>query len=193
MSGCDPVLSGEQRAVVEGVVLAGAHVSDRGGLIIQTVRRDLAEWTVDALGWLAGSLTRVTDDNPMHQPMYRLETPTHWQLERYEDWTGGRGPPVEYELSSRAGRVWWAHGGHLEFADDGAYRIGRISAEADPKAVWVVRLLGDVGVDADRWHNYVQLTSDDLDNWLAWIGDPVPGVEHKWATSREEYERLRSP
>jgi len=35
-----------------------------------------------------------------------------------------------------------------------------------------------------QWHGQQQR------DWLDWIGDPVPGAEHKWAT-RVEYRALR--
>jgi hypothetical protein len=189
MGSCPPTLSADQHAVIEGVLLGGAHATD-GNLIVQTTSRSLVGWVVDRLGWLAGRLTAEEDNDQAHRTLYRLYTPAHPSVKQYAEWVDG--PPPTYSLSPLAGRVWWAFAGHLEFQDQGTYRVGRISAQADEKAEWIQRLLSDSGVEGQRHHDYVKLSSTALRDWLRWIGDPVPGAEHLWAESEAEYQTLRT-
>lgn len=189
MGDCDPVVSGDQHAVLQGLLLAGAHATD-GAVIGQTSSQQLAEWTTRELGWLAGRLTRVRFDEPEKSPIYRLRTPSHWAVETYEDWTDS--PPSEYELSPRAGRVWWAYAGGLQWHGDyNSQRTAAISALDDGRADWILRVLADVGVDATRAGKRVQWHGEQLREWLAWIGDPVPGAEYKWASSPVTYQAAR--
>lgn len=190
-STCDSVLSAHQRSVLAGLALSGSTVDD-GSIIVQTTKRALIEWTVDELDWLAGTLTRIDDGDAEHAAVYRLQTPKHWGVERYEGWSSD-GPPAENELDATAARVWWAYAGGLEW--HGKYdsqRTATISAEADDRAAWLLRVLGTAGVDATRTGKRVQWHGEQLREWLEWIGEAVPGAEYKWAATREEYERLRS-
>jgi len=181
-STCDPALSEHQRSVLAGLALSGSTV-DGGSVIVQTTTRPLIEWTVEQLGWLAGTLTRVEDDTDNREPIYRLSTPKHWGVERYEGWSSN-GPPAEYELDATAARVWWAYAGGLEWHGEyDSQRTATISAEADDRAAWVLRVLETAGVDATRVGKRVQWHGDQLREWLEWIGKPAPGAEHKWADS----------
>lgn len=58
----------------------------------------------------------------------------------------------------------------------------------DDRADWILRVLADVGVNATRAGKRVQWHGEQLRAWLDWIGEPVLGAEHKWATSRDEYQ-----
>jgi len=192
-----PEISAEQRAVLDGLVLGGANVDLGGGsncrLLASTVSSELAEWTAEQLGWLHHGTRTDHSDAAEHQDLYRVRTPAHPAINRYERWGDGdsRVPPEDYELTPLAGRVWWAYAGGLEW--HGKYdsqRTATISALDDDRAAWVQRVLATTGVDATRAGKRIQWHGEQLREWLTRIGDPVPGVEHKWAT-QVEYQALR--
>ncbi|MDL0133540.1 hypothetical protein [Halobacterium salinarum] len=186
-STCEPALSDHQRSVLAGLALSGCTVDD-GSIIVQTTTRPLIEWTADQLGWLAGTLTRVNDDNSNRDPIYRLTTPTHWGVEQYEGWSSS-GPPADYELDATAARVWWAYAGGLQW--QGVYdsqRTATFSALDDDRADWIQRVLETAGVDATRVGKRVQWHGEQVREWFGGIGERVPGAAHKWAERRLAYQ-----
>jgi ribosomal protein S27AE len=191
-----PQISVRQRAVLDGLVLGGANVDGQGSnrhLLASTTSESLAEWTADQLDWLHHGTRTDHDDAADHQDVCRVRTPAHPAINRYERWGDGetRAPPDDYELTPLAGRVWWAYAGGLQWQGDyDSQRTATISALDDDRGAWVQRVLATAGIDATRTGKRVQWHGQQLRDWLDWIGDPVPGAEHKWAT-RVEYRALR--
>jgi len=196
-SGCGyPDITVEQRAVLDGLMLGGANVDGQGSnrhLLASTTSPLLAEWTADQLDWLHHGTRVVDDDAGDHQDVYRVRTPAHPAINRYERWGDGetRAPPEDFDLSPLAGRVWWAYAGGLQWQGEyDSQRTATISALDDNRAAWVQRVLSTAGIDATRTGKRVQWHGQQLRDWIDWIGDPVPGAEHKWA-NRVEYRALR--
>jgi len=191
-----PEISVGQRAVLDGLMLGGANVDGQGSnrhLLASTTSALLAEWTADQLDWLHHGTRTSHGDAGDHQDVYRVRTPAHPSINRYERWGDGetRAPPDNYGLTRLAGRVWWAYAGGLQWQGEyNSQRTATISALDDDRAAWVQRVLLTAGIDATRAGKRVQWHGQQLRDWLDWIGDPVPGAEHKWAT-RVEYRALR--
>jgi len=190
-----PEISAEQRAVLDGLMLGGANVDGQGSnrhLLASTTSPLLAEWTAEQLDWLHHG-TRTDHGAGDHQDVYRVRTPAHPAINRYERWGDGetRAPPDNYDLTPLAGRVWWAYAGGLQWQGEyNSQRTATISALNDDRGAWVQHILSTAGIDATRVGKRVQWHGQQLRDWLDWIGDPVPGAEHKWAT-RVEYRALR--
>jgi hypothetical protein len=55
----------------------------------------------------------------------------------------------------------------------------------------VTSLLESVGLDPTRAGRRVQLPPKQTTAWLDWIGDPVPGVDYRWAVDIEEYRETK--
>lgn len=194
--GCGyPSIPEDVRAVLDGLVLAGGAISGNGHnryLTIGTTSQDLAEWTAAQLGWLCQSV-RETEGDGQREVVYRVRTPAHPGINRYERWShvgesSGRIPPERFDLSPRAARVWWAHAGGLEWSkpQDSA-RQGAFSSAADAKQDWIVRVLDDAGFDPTPADRRVKLRPTEVAEWLDWIGGAVPGAEYKWASEQSVY------
>jgi len=194
-----PNADGDLRALLTGVLLGGGTLQGNGEntqhLLVQTTSRDLAEWLFAELDWLTHSLRRRMFDGE-REPIYHVRTHAHTHLRRLRDrWyrDGEKHLRSDVPLSSRAGRVWWALAGGLEWTGDFDSQVrGTVSAEADSRATAIITLLERRGYDPTRLDRRVVLYGDDLRDWLSWIGDPVPGVEHKWQTSKAVYKTLRT-
>lgn len=198
--GCGyPDIPDHRRAAVEGMILGNGGVAgqDNQHAILNTTNETFAHWLYDALGWMGLSLIRETrngDDD--REPIYHVRTYTHEGINRYRRWYHGEDrvrPPEDYRLTPRVARVWWACVGGLQWS--GAYdsqRTATISALADGRAAWVTRLLQDAGVAPTRVQKRVQWQGSQVDDWLDWIGEPVPGVKHKWADTLLEYRMQRA-
>lgn len=192
-----PPLSAVQRETVEGLLLAGATIAGNGPnkhLVVGTVHEPLAKWLADELDWLTHSV-RERKGKGKRQLEYRVRTHAHATLSRYVEWTeGDRAPPEDLEISPHTGRVWYALAGGLQWhGNRDSQRTAAFSALDDERAAWIERVLADAGpsLEATRAGKRVQLRPLETDRWLAWIGVPVPGVEHKWAEGQNEYQQLR--
>lgn len=181
-----PPLDDYQRWTVEGILLAGGTLAGNGPnkhLEVGTGHRRLAEWLADEFGWLCHSVVRIDYDDGGREPVYRVRTHAHDQLTPYRAWfdDGARRPPEGYDLPRHAAHIWYALAGGLQWHGDyDAQRVATFSAKAGAKAAWIERVLGDAGYDATRAGKRVQLRPRETDRWLAWIGGPIAGVEHKW-------------
>jgi hypothetical protein len=65
------------------------------------------------------------------------------------------------------------------------------SAVDDARRERIAKLLGEIDVEVRAQAERVAVVSGDVDAYLEWLGEPVPGVEYKWATDRETYEARR--
>lgn len=194
-----PSIPDELQAVVDGLVLAGATVAGNGSnrhLTIGTTSDRLTSWTSETLDWLCHSV-RTEDQCGEHEQIYRIQTPAHPNLNRYERWrhagkNSGRIPSGDYRLSPTAGGVWWAYAGGLEWS--GPYdsqRQGTFSAANSSKRAWIVRVIEDIGLDPTPGDRRVKLSPSTLREWIDWIGEAIPGARHKWADNRDSYGILR--
>lgn len=195
-----PMLSTHQRAVLRGLMLAGATVGGNGKnrfVTIGTTHSQLAEWVAEQLDWLCHSVREVAGEEE-RETVYRIRTAAHPQCNRYERWrklpgSSGRKPPGDLVLERTTARVWWAFAGGLQWS--GPYDsqvVGTFSAARDERAEAYERVLSDAGYEATRAGKRVQLPPTGVKRWLDWIGQAVPGVEHKWQTDKAAYKALRT-
>lgn len=193
-----PSVDGDLRALLTGILLGGGSLQGNSDqtqhLLVQSTSEDLARWLFDELGWLAHSLRRETFDGE-REPIYRVRTHSHTYLRRLrDDWyhDGDKRIQADASLTTRSARVWWALAGGLEWTGDLDSQVrGTFSAEADDRAKAIAAVLDAHDFESDRLDRRVCLFGDDLRNWLDWAWQPVPGVEHKWATDRGAYDLLR--
>lgn len=200
MSNCGyPSLTDAQQATLDGIVLSGGSVGGNGTnrhVVVGTASGRLARWLADQLGWMCQSV-RETDEAGDREIIYRVRTPSHPACNQYERWgklpaNSGRAPSGGFSLSAHAGRVWWALAGGLGWQGEyDSQRYGLFSAERDGRAEAIQQVLSNAGFETDRRQRRVHLTPTVVSEWLAWIGDPVPGVEYKWCSHRAEYRALR--
>lgn len=198
MSGCGhPEISQQQRALLDGLVLSRGTIAGNGSnrhLTISSQNRPLIDWVADQLDWLVHVVRREQPED--RSPQWRLRTPAHPAINRYERWhlgdRRGRNPPEKFQLHPLTGRVWWSFGGGLEWS--GPYdsqRQGGFSAEDDRRASALLDVLDRSGFKATRQDKRVRFSPTELEAWLEWIGEPAPGVEYKWAESLVVYRTLR--
>jgi len=195
-----PMLSANQRAVLRGLMLAGATVGGNGKnryVTIGTTHPQLAEWAADKLDWLCHSV-REEPEYGERETVHRIRTAAHPQCNRYERWrklpgNSGREPPEDLVLERTTARVWWAFAGGLQWSGPYDSQVtGAFSARRDERAEAYQRALSEVGYGATRAGKRVQLPPSEIKRWLGWIGDAVPGVEHKWQTDKAVYKTLRT-
>ena len=96
-------------------------------------------------------------------------------------------------LTQRAGRAWHAVAGGISWGDPeyATTRQARFSAQDETRAARIMKLFESIGLCPVRVGRIVQLSPKQITAWLDWIGEPVPGVEYKWAATHDEYTNLK--
>lgn len=192
-----PVLQQHLSETLEGLVLAGAKIGGNSGnkhLATGSVYEEFITWIADNLDWLAHSIRRRSYTGDRNEQYY-VRTHAHPTITRYTEWvaSGARKPPETLELSKRTARTWYASAGGLEWhGSDNNQRSVAFSSLRKARATWILQILENTGFDAKRVGKRVQLRPRETQRWLDWIGEPVPGVAHKWAATKSEYDRILS-
>jgi len=182
-----PDVSAAQHEAIRGCLVGDGSLDNPNdgppALRIASMRRPHIVWVRDQLGWLVRGVTRDTDG------AYRLRTLSHPTLGRYWTWTDG--PPADWTLTKPVARLWYACDGGLEWP----------GSSTQPRVTWTItnnakrrackQALAKQGYEAMVWDRRLALPFEATERFLAWLGDPTPGSEHKWAKEREEYERRR--
>lgn len=213
-----PPLSSACSNLIAGLLLGGGRVAGNGAnkhFELTTQWRPFATWIFDELGWLAATVVRknppATDHDDRRPPAqhYVVRTHAHPALTRFRAWY-----PSPYEettekgdlrdvpapkdlptgrLTPRTGRAWHAVAGRLLWGNSeyATTRLARFFAQDETRAAKMVTLLESVGLAPTRTEREIQLPPKQVSGWLDWIGGPVPGVAHKWATTPTEYENLK--
>ncbi len=210
---CDPPpLSQSQRELVAGLLLGDGFVGGSGEnkhFQLSTRWRPFARWAFDELDWLSMKVVRrdfLDEHHPPPAQRYIVRTHAHSDLLAFREWypddhneTARRiqhpAPEVlpSGRLTPRMGRAWHATAGSLAWSNPkyATTRQASFSARDDDRAARVTALLESVGLEPTRVEKRVQLPPKQTTAWLDWIGDPIPGVEYKWAAEREEYRGLK--
>jgi len=189
-----PDVGGDLRELLLGILLGAGSLQGNGEntrhLLVKTTSEGVARWLFGELGWLAHSLRRETFEGE-REPLYHVRTHAHTHLRRLrDDWyrDGEKQLQTDTSPTASAARVWWALAGGLEWSGPHDSQVrGTFSAEADERAAAIQTVLSRLSVSSERVGDRVVFYADELREWLGWIGEPVPGVEHKWALSRVEY------
>ncbi|MFC4987340.1 hypothetical protein [Saliphagus infecundisoli] len=166
---------------------------ERTKLRIETTTREFALWLHEQFDMAAGSLRRFPQDGP-NQDVYRVSTIAHPEFNPYRDWyrDGEKRIPDPVQLRPASARVFVACDSSLSFGGNDHPRL-TFSAVDDGYREDLVRTLSrlEIGTTPRVGSRRVSIDVPDVPRLLEWIGDPVPGVEHKWATSQSDYDRLR--
>jgi len=188
-----PTIGGDLQETLRGILLGGGSLQGNGDakhLIVQTRHRELADWLLEQLGWLAHSCTR-REGRDGHAPTYAVRTHAHETLGHWRHrWYGGDGHKrirTDVTLTPHVGRLWWALAGGLEWYEYDSQRTGAFSADQPDKEQRIAAVLTDAGFDPTVHDDRVVLKPTTLDAWLEWIGSMAPGAEHKWAPTQTAY------
>ena len=182
-----PPVEDSTQELLTGLVIGNATATGNGQhnhVVLPTQHRRFALWVHDGLGWLSHGVRR--DDPGDKQPQYHARTHAHHALDRYREWyaSGDKRVPEDIALTPRIARAWYACDGGLEWPREGSPPRIAFSAAVDDRREDVARLLREAGYDPNSYDRRVRLSIPATERFVEWIGDPVPGVEHKWTGDR---------
>lgn len=199
-SDCEwPELSDYQVELLTGLMLGD------GGLIRRTDRNpyyklkmaneQFVNWVGDELGWLTSSVRlEVTGDelNERHgmenaQDQYRLQTKAISELDgTFGDWytDDGKRYPDNLSLTPMKAKLWYVADGSVDRQATRDNRRATVvigcSNEVDRPGM-VESLFSDVGFHPSMARSgLLRFPTAEAKNVLEWMGEPLPGFEHKW-------------
>jgi len=192
-----PTIDADLQETLRGILLGAGSLQGNGDakhLIVQTRHRELADWLLEQLDWLAHSCKR-REGRGDHAPTYAVrshahETLGHWR-HRWYDGDGCKRIRTDVTLTPHVGRIWWALAGGLEWYEYDSQRTGVFSADQPNKEQRIAAVLTDAGFAPTVLDDRVVLKPTTLDVWLEWIGSMAPGAEHKWAPTQTAYRSFR--
>jgi hypothetical protein len=181
--------------LLAGLVIGNATATGNGQhnhVVLPTQHRPFALWVHDELGWLSHGVRRVEPDEK--RPQYRVRTHAHHALDRYREWygIGGKRIPEDVALTPPVARAWYACDGGLEWRRKDSPPQITFPAAVDDRREDIARLLREAGYDPNVYERRVRLSVPETERFVGWIGDPVPGVEHRWMRDRTVARRLRA-
>jgi hypothetical protein len=182
-----PPVEDSTHELLTGLVIGNATASGNGQhnhAVLPTQHRPFALWVHDQLGWLSHGVRRKDPDDK--RPQYRVRTHAHHALDRYREWYAGgtKRIPEDVTLTPRIARAWYACDGGLEWPREESPPRIAFSAAIDGRREDVARLLREAGYGPNVYDRRARLSIPATERFVEWIGDPVPGVEHKWTGDR---------
>jgi hypothetical protein len=110
---------------------------------------------------------------------YRTHTVSHpFFTDMYSRWypDGEKQFPDDLELNPTQLKYWYAGDGTLSTQNKRPF--ARISTSNEShRAEWLISLLP---TNATYSGNYINIPTEETNEFLEWIGDPLPGYEYKW-------------
>lgn len=179
-------------------VLIGLNLGD-GGLIkdrkarnpyfkIKMVNKEFLEWVDDELGWMSTGMTLEVTGEELEEThgmddckdQYRVQTRSMQQLvwlDWYED--DGKEFPDWIQMTPLVAKLWYVcDGGVAKEYGNATVKIASVNEMGRPE--YLESLFKDVGFNPKMSGHTLRFKTDEAQDFLDWIGEPVPGFEYKW-------------
>jgi len=191
-----PAMDRIQQAICAGLVLAKCKLdtdNQTPTLEIRTQYLGFAVWIHESLGWLSNSIYYSAPSTRQKNPTFIVRTVAHPGLRTFVHWrSGDQRPSPEQTLITRATvRAWVASAAGVGWSGTSKSRTTRFHAEESVTREWYQSILSHLGADARDTGRRLELTQADSNAVFDSIGPPVPGVRHKWAFEKPEYDEIR--
>lgn len=206
-----PPISQYKMNLCTGMLMGDGNV-DRSGktprLEFSSVNKTFLNWLTTELGWLGGSVTLKetsvekaqdetsvcnSDDPEDYYDSYRMRAMSHPTFDGLASWydSGEKVYPVDLTPSPELLKMWYVSDGTLCWSNKNPYIKFKSEKEKErPEAIQSV--LNKAGFTVTQSDHTFFLPTDQTEDFLNYLGDPVSGFAYKFATeSREQYQRLK--
>jgi len=192
-------LTDRQHEIVRGLVLGDGfidHMSQNAALRVHSTNRAFLGWVSDQFPVLTNGVhTSKTAEELVEQntrsnyvatptedaeysDLYGLTTNTHPEIADYDN-----DPTCISSLSAQSLRVYYVCDG--TFANTGSTRRCQFSVSDDTSCRHVASLVSDCGFDVTVSSGNFYVKQTQTDEFLDWLGDPLPNFEYKWSDGYE--------
>lgn len=202
-----------------GILMGDGSITGSGGkhyrMTVGGISKPFIEHISQRLSWLSsGNIRKNTSEEQYrdalesdfidvgeestvadYQEYYVLETRKHPFFTELRDWysSGKKVFPDELDLTPTIAKYWYSCDGGVS-STKGDY-IGNCfytSNEID-REDYLDSLFGEAGfhVSIDKKSYRIRIDACCRDEFIDWMGEPVPGFDYKWADSKSEYEEKK--
>lgn len=185
-----PELDDRKRDILSGIVMGDGHINRQNTPYLQVglKGREFLEWVYDELEYLSAGITHDQTNG-----LYYYRTISADIFDDFAEWydSGSKRFP-DLDLTPRMAKVWYCCDGHLDWSSGRQNAVLKISVvnEVD-RSELLFELFREHGFDPRITGHQLYFTADETKDVLEWMGDSLPGFEHKWEhDSRERYEEL---
>lgn len=206
-----PSFDDRQMELLAGILMGDGDLHDRGDtnphFRVRTTKEQFLEALDSRLGVLSKGVfpARTADEQARtarqnqengvegfetvnetgYSDLYGLRTCSHPELDRFRRWydDGTKRFPEDIELTPTCAKAWFACDGWIAREESAGDRVMlKVTNEAH-RSEFLVGLFADVGFEVGFSRHAVQIPHRESVRLLAWMGDPLPGFEHKWQLS----------
>jgi len=190
-----PRIEADQHALLQGLLLGDGSLdgNSEGNAKFRftTTSKQFAGWVYEELGWLATKLERHSQ--PGTSDGYRVKAAAHPDCNRYRTWytDGKKRLPPYFCFVPRSARAFHACDGNLSFGGRNRPHVEFRAGNSRYKER-LISALSRWDVPTTTASGIVRIPKNEVEGWVKDIGQPVPGVEHKWELQKGEYDTLIS-
>lgn len=201
---CDrPDFSETQEEMISGLLLGDGYVSrqkDKNPIFrLQMTNKEFLEWIDSEFGVLSTGVRlqgtaeerakrdresgfNKNADPDQYSDMWVLNTRSHDGLSDFAAWydTGEKTPPTDIRLTPTQAKMWYVSDGSLEKRPRGKIRVQIASSSYVERGCDVLSWFDNSPFNPKLQSGYVRFDSDESEEFLSWIGEPVPGFIYKW-------------
>lgn len=205
-----PSISGRTLELVEGLLMGDGTISPRNRdwnppFELQMSNLEFLEYLqAEGLSHLATSLTQQRDEDDSRKVLeesgmiddadgsgvssyYCLRLVSHPRFSEMRDrWypSGDKQFPEDLSLTPLKAKMWYVCDGTVQYEKyNGTVYRPRISfscVNEEKRPEYLRGLFQSIGIEATVSGKTVSLPYDETDSFYEYIGEPVPGFEHKW-------------
>jgi hypothetical protein len=125
---------------------------------------------------------------------YRIVSRAIPFFNRYDSWktSNGKRWPDDIEFVPETLRYLYVADGGLSWNKDSTSVRAQITSSNEPKQMKRLRdMLNNMGIDCSTYTDRIMIKPSSTNEFLDYIGEPVPGFEYKWEINNlERYEEL---
>lgn len=218
-SDCEPPdFTSRQVEIIEGALMGDACVLENSKTYIFRLvgtRKEFIGWVAGELGiWHCDTGVHRTaedmlersktdrhfsfSDSPQFHDAYYVTSRSHSKLKRWRNWyhSGQKRFPSDLSLTPLKLAIWYACDGGLFFPNKRKTRPTHeiTAANENDRLDYLKSLFESIGLDPHVSGNKVRFWGNEGDKFREYIPtDPIPGHEYKWASTKDEYTRLKPP
>lgn len=192
-----PDIDSRQKDILTGFLMGDASVvpqsgGETGKFTSEMVTLPFFEWLQEELGNIACPV-RYVETDPHLKDKYSFNTVIHPLFIEFRDWYGDSGKlfPDDIDLTPLVAKVWYCCDGGLHWS--GGNATPQFSAYNESENTQkVLSYFSDTDFDPTFPSTTVRIPQFQSDQFLDWMGDPLPGFQYKWENEcRTHYDELR--
>jgi hypothetical protein len=183
-----PSFTQRQHEIITGILMGDGSINAKEGrkpyFKLTNKKKTFVQYIRDQFGILATDVKteKMFTSYSGEITMYRVATRCLPELEEYADWykPDGKRYPHDLELTPLIAKMWYVCDGGLNKSESQRYTVQIACKDQKDRGDKIIELFDEVGFTAKWAGSQIYLRASDSQDFLEWIGDPVPGYEYKW-------------